>query len=183
MVDWNPAVISLGVYWTTYQVTDLYLFGLENSLFSFLWGSPPIDSVACHSPCFFDTDQDDKMNIIMGAPGCGSYPHRVMDWEQISAGIWENPPSPTPAAFRLHHNYPNPFNRSTIIPFEICRRTDIQLLIYDLEGRIVYEYKEENLIPGYYEADWDASGLPSGIYLIQLKAGNEQQVRKGVLMK
>jgi hypothetical protein len=94
----------------------------------------------------------------------------------------------TPGKFALYQNYPNPFNPNTIIRFEIPgqARNDnilITLKVFDLLGREVATLIDEERPAGYYEIDFDASGLASGVYMYQLRAGHHIEVNKMVLTK
>lgn len=93
-----------------------------------------------------------------------------------------------PSYFYLHQNYPNPFNPSTKIKFEIpsyieTSRWVVTLRIYDILGREVRTLVNENLKPGVYEADFNASDLPSGVYFYKLDAGEFSETNKMILLK
>lgn len=89
--------------------------------------------------------------------------------------------------FNLEQNYPNPFNPSTKIKFTIPYNTRTSLIIYDLLGRQVISLIDKNLNAGNYEVEFSANGrnliLPSGVYLYQLKSGNNVSIKKMILMK
>jgi choice-of-anchor B domain-containing protein len=88
-----------------------------------------------------------------------------------------------PVDFALLQNYPNPFNPSTKIDFNIAENTFVNLKIYDVLGNelatLVNEYKPS----GRYKVVFDASELPSGIYLARLSAGNQSRLIKMSLVK
>lgn len=90
-----------------------------------------------------------------------------------------------PAEFSLLQNYPNPFNPVTKIKFAIGGESAAQtfLYVYDVLGNEVAVLADQNLKPGLYEADWDASAFPSGVYFYKLSAGEFTQTRKMVLVK
>ncbi|MCK4640820.1 MAG: DUF5060 domain-containing protein [Candidatus Marinimicrobia bacterium] len=88
-----------------------------------------------------------------------------------------------PEKLQLMPNYPNPFNDSTTFRFYIQQPDDVQLGIYNLRGEKVYETELPQLSSGYHQWRWQAGQLPSGVYLVQLGAGNEQQVRKLLYLK
>ena len=88
-----------------------------------------------------------------------------------------------PAEFTLSQNYPNPFNPSTTINYGITKRTFVELRIYDILGREVELLVNEEQDAGYYELDFNASKLSSGIYLYQIKAGNFIETKKMILLK
>jgi len=70
--------------------------------------------------------------------------------------------------FELHQNYPNPFNPITNVKFQIPNSGFVKLIIYDNLGKEVVTLINEQLNPGTYEVDWDASNYPSGIYFYKL---------------
>jgi hypothetical protein len=91
-----------------------------------------------------------------------------------------------PKQFSLLQNYPNPFNPSTTIRFAIpnvgaTRR--VALTVHDALGREITTLVNEELAPGTYEASWDASNYPSGVYFYKLSANGFTQTRKMVLAK
>jgi len=80
-------------------------------------------------------------------------------------------------------NYPNPFNPSTLISFRIPEQTNVELKIYDVLGNEVATLVNENKPAGSYEVEWNASNLPSGVYIYQLVAGTNTQIKKMLLLK
>jgi len=88
-----------------------------------------------------------------------------------------------PDDFQLNQNYPNPFNPSTKIKFQISKLTVVNLFVYDILGKEVKTIVNEELQPGTYEAEFDATNLTSGIYFYKITAGNFSEVRKMLLIK
>lgn len=94
-----------------------------------------------------------------------------------------------PTEIRLHPSYPNPFNSGTVIPFEIAERTgDVRLVIANVLGRTVKEFRFEGVGTGNYTVHWDGNnqnGLPvsSGNYFIQLYAAPEIATGKVTLLR
>jgi hypothetical protein len=124
-------------------------------------------------------DEDGKQEIILA----NSITRIITDWEQNSAGIEPNPIISIPETFELFQNYPNPFNNSTMISYSVSRRSNLELIILDLQGREVLTQKYKNVYPGAYEFLWNAADLSSGLYFIKLASGNEVQIKKAVLIK
>ncbi|MBX7043289.1 MAG: DUF1028 domain-containing protein, partial [Ignavibacteria bacterium] len=88
-----------------------------------------------------------------------------------------------PSDTRLIGNYPNPFNPSTTIQFDIAHNVRVTLRIYDLSGREVEVLVDEYLSAGSYAKTFDARGLASGIYFYSLTAGDYSQTRRMALVK
>jgi len=88
-----------------------------------------------------------------------------------------------PLSFRLEQNYPNPFNPSTKISWQIPVGNWQTLKIYDMLGNEVATLVDEYKPAGTYEIEWNASGLPSGVYFYQLQAGDFIETKKMLLLK
>ena len=88
-----------------------------------------------------------------------------------------------PKEFSLSQNYPNPFNPSTKIRFQIPKSGLVNMAVYDILGREITTLVNEELKPGIYEAEWDASNYPSGVYYYKLFTNEFSETRKAVLIK
>lgn len=88
-----------------------------------------------------------------------------------------------PSSFFLSRNYPNPFNPSTTLSFELPRRSTVKLMVFNARGESVSTVTEGVYEPGRHEVTFDAAGLPSGIYFYRLQAGEFVQTKKMVLMR
>jgi hypothetical protein len=88
-----------------------------------------------------------------------------------------------PSEFALGASYPNPFNPSTVVPFELAAAGQVRLAVYDITGRQVAVLVNTSMPAGRHTIAWDASGLPSGVYVVQLRAGGKQFVSKATLLK
>lgn len=89
---------------------------------------------------------------------------------------------PQPASFTLSA-YPNPFNASVRLDYELAAASAVTLTVYDLTGREVNTLIAERKSAGRHNVVWNADGLPSGIYFARMQTGDVTQVRKLVLMK
>jgi hypothetical protein len=86
-----------------------------------------------------------------------------------------------PAAFALEQNYPNPFNPTTTIPYAVSREGRVTLRVFNVLGQQVQTVVDGYHVPGRYQVPFDASGLPSGLYMYQLEAG-PYRARKTMLL-
>ncbi len=94
----------------------------------------------------------------------------------------------TPQTTVLHANYPNPFNPTTTLSYELDRTSDVELAIYDMMGRRIRTLVSANQAAGAYNVQWDGTNvqgeqLASGVYLYQLRAGDRVETRKMMLIK
>jgi hypothetical protein len=77
--------------------------------------------------------------------------------------------SEVPKEFKLFQNYPNPFNPKTNIMYSVKRESsNVKLIVYDIQGRVVTELVNQKQTSGTYEVDWNAAGYSSGIYFYSL---------------
>ncbi|MDD8017339.1 MAG: M1 family aminopeptidase [Bacteroidota bacterium] len=88
-----------------------------------------------------------------------------------------------PAQFALQQNYPNPFNPSTTIAFSIPTTSLTTLTVYDILGKEIATLVNEKLPAGYYEKQFNASTLPSGVYFYRLVTDAAVSARKMIILK
>ncbi len=100
--------------------------------------------------------------------------------------------SEIPQRYELLQNYPNPFNPETKIRFQIPPlnlplsggdKEGVSLKIYDVLGKEIAVLVNENLKPGIYEIEWDATNIPSGVYFYSLITSEFTQTKKMVVLK
>jgi hypothetical protein len=91
-----------------------------------------------------------------------------------------------PQQYSLHQNYPNPFNPVTTIRYDIpagSGNTKVQLIVYDITGRIVSILVNETKTPGTYQTLFNSSNLSSGVYFCRIIAGSYSSAIKMMLVK
>ncbi|MEQ9309197.1 MAG: family 16 glycosylhydrolase [Balneolaceae bacterium] len=89
----------------------------------------------------------------------------------------------TPNLVKLSQNYPNPFNPSTSINFELPSSGNVQLSVFDLQGRRVADLANKVYSQGSHSVQFDASGLSSGVYYYSLTFDGFSQFKKMTLIK
>ncbi len=89
----------------------------------------------------------------------------------------------TALKFELSQNYPNPFNPSTAIRFVVPEASNVELIVYDMLGKVVDILVNKEMEAGSYNVSFTNSNLSSGIYFYELKAGNFRDVKKMTLVK
>lgn len=89
----------------------------------------------------------------------------------------------TPSAFALHQNHPNPFNPATTITYTLTRPADVVLGVSDILGRPVATLADGPQRAGTHSVVFDASRLPTGVYLCRLQVGGTAQVRKMLYLR
>ena len=95
---------------------------------------------------------------------------------------------PAPSEFRLHPAYPNPFNATTAVRFDLERSGPVSLTVADARGRIVRKLVRESLMPGVHTIHWDGkdeggADAGSGLYFCRLAAGHRASTVKMLLVR
>jgi len=85
--------------------------------------------------------------------------------------------------YMLFENYPNPFNPSTVIRYQLPVSSDVTLKIFDILGNEIATLVNEEKKAGNYSLEFDASSLSSGIYFYQIRAGEFIQTKKMILLR
>jgi hypothetical protein len=91
--------------------------------------------------------------------------------------------NPAPVDYVLYQNYPNPFNPTTTITFGIPIKTHVTLKVFNAVGEEVAQLYNGEKEAGRYTIEFNAAGLPSGIYFYQLEAVEYNTIKKMILMK
>ncbi len=95
--------------------------------------------------------------------------------KNISSGI--------PSGFTLNQNYPNPFNPSTNIGFALVKNSHVKITVYDAIGKEIEVLIDKQMQSGVYNVEFDASRLPSGVYLYKMEAKDFSETKKMILIK
>ncbi len=94
-----------------------------------------------------------------------------------------NQEGPISRAVRLFPNYPNPFNATTQLRFAADSREDVRVDVYNLLGQHVRSLFKGVVDTGEQTLEFDATGLPSGVYFYKLTSGEFSDLKKMVLVK
>jgi len=133
---------------------------------------------------------------------CGDYPSTVMDssyfqieivvgeFTEAGQGGWvlsgsflEGDLADLPSEFALSGNYPNPFNASTVITYQLPLTGKVRLEIYNLLGEKVATLVDGEQQAGYISVSWEASELSSGLYFYKLTAGDFTETKRMTLVR
>lgn len=89
----------------------------------------------------------------------------------------------TPEVFALHQNFPNPFNPATVIRYSIPGSGHVSLKVFDILGNETATLVNEVKHAGTFTQEWNAAGMPSGLYFYRLTSGNLVSTKKMLLVK
>jgi hypothetical protein len=106
---------------------------------------------------------------------------RVYVWDGTGTSIGDGPELPD--SFNLGNAYPNPFNPTTVIPYETGVAGQVTIRVYDILGRLVSTLYNGPQSAGKHQVRFDAAGLTSGKYLVRMEAPGYSQTRAITLLK
>ena len=88
-----------------------------------------------------------------------------------------------PTKFALHPGYPNPFNPTATISYDVKDAVNVRLTIFDVLGRQVITLLDDFRVPGRYSETFNASHLSSGLYFYRVEMGDFRDVKSMLLVK
>jgi predicted outer membrane repeat protein len=143
-------------------------------------GSPAIDTGNSSAPNLPVTDLDGSPRVAGVAVDMGAY-----EFDLVTA---VDNPTPTPGATALRSIYPNPFNPSVTITFELDAETSVEVAVYDVRGSLVRRLVSGRRAAGPHRLKWDGTNdrggrVASGVYLVQLRSQTRVDQKKIVLIK
>ncbi|MCF7902161.1 MAG: T9SS type A sorting domain-containing protein, partial [Candidatus Marinimicrobia bacterium] len=102
--------------------------------------------------------------------------------------VTTEPEAAIPTKFALHTNYPNPFNPTTTIRYDLPERSTVSLVIYNQLGQPIRTLVNSEQLAGFQSVMWDGRNnvgqqVGTGIYFYQINAGKFNQTRKMILLK
>ena len=129
-----------------------------------------------------------RPETILREPGFNTkeelYLRIINDFFCISpVGIADTYTPPLPSGSVLHQSYPNPFNASTTIKYQMPEDAYVTIQIYDMLGRMVDNLVDEYKQAGYYQVTWNAGEQASGVYFYRIQAGNFSDIKKLTLIR
>lgn len=140
-------------------------------------GNEPRDLVIC------DLDADSKPDVLV-ANYNNENPSTVSIFKNSTVVSSVTPVSiEIPSQYKLHQNFPNPFNPSTNIKFDIPKSDFVTLEVYNSQGRLVQTLVKENLSTGTYQVTFNGANVSSGIYFYKFITSDFVNTGKMMLIK
>jgi hypothetical protein len=141
-----------------------------------------IDGLFSNTTYFFAMKTADELNNWSALSNIASYTTLILE------DVEESEERQLPVAVSLEQNYPNPFNPTTKIVYELPRRMDVRLEIYNLLGQKIKTPVSENQSAGRYSEIWDGTDsennmVVSGVYFYRIVAGDYSVSKKMLLLK
>lgn len=122
------------------------------------------------------------INYLFAGAGSGGAMRRPLS--QVISVKWIS--LEIPAEFELGHNYPNPFNQSSMFNVRCSMSGKVKVILYDINGREIFTLLNEYLDAGIYSVRFDAGDLPGGVYFYRMftESGKDfSQVRKMIILR
>jgi hypothetical protein len=176
--------------WSTLTETNNYGFDVEKGTAAFGGYAAVANSFV---PGFGTSGVPHEYAFVDSTAGEGTWYYRLrqMDLDgtvhttggirvDVLTGVREEA---LPKEFALRQNFPNPFNPSTAISFDVPRASQVRLEIFNLLGERVGTLVDEMRQAGYYTVRFDGTTLASGIYFYRLTAGEVKMMKRMVLVK
>lgn len=131
------------------------------------------------TPAFADVDGDGDLDAFIG-----EVYGKTFFFENVSDLVLPVEGTETvPSVVALEQNYPNPFKASTEIVYTLPQAGHVRLVIYDVQGREVARLVDGEKGAGEHRVPWVAEGLPSGLYVYRLEAGETAETRTMMLVR
>jgi hypothetical protein len=127
----------------------------------------------------------DISKMIATESDCANFALRVMNdcYDYLVSQASIELAYTSPLDYELSQNFPNPFNSSTKINYQLPITNDVDLGIYNLLGQRITTLVNNRQQAGHHQVEWDAGGFASGLYYYRIEAGNFVQTRKMIYLK
>jgi hypothetical protein len=123
----------------------------------------------------------DFLHNQTGIPPNGREIHPILSFSLVT-NVNTNS-NEAPSEYKLNQNFPNPFNPSTNISFELPKSGLVKLIIFDTLGKEIAILVNEQLNAGTYSVDWNALQNPSGVYFYRIETDNFTTTKRMLLIK
>jgi len=167
------------------STTDSAISSFTNYLGTIIW--PAGSTYGAFAMQFYDLSAFSGQNIRIAFRYVSSNSDGyvvMLDYFQMFGTVGINQiGTNVPSKFALHQNYPNPFNPTTKIKFDLAKSSPVRLEVFNNLGQLVKTIFNDNKTAGYYETDFNASSLPSGVYYYKITTNYFTEIKKMVLIK
>jgi hypothetical protein len=177
--------------WTN---TKGYLYGCADSNFTLYNNGNDIRCVIGSGASDFNVNVGETQTIVaaqMIARG-NSYLNSVTKVKDLAAYVQNYyddnfheiiPPNPVPLKYSLYQNFPNPFNATTSIYFDVSQTASVKIVVYDAAGKRIQTLVDGTHPAGNFHYTFDGSGFPSGVYFYSLYINGDKETKRMILIK
>ena len=180
IVNYSPAELNI----KTSKMSDSETMNTRLSKVDTVSGRILIHQIVTNDEIEFEIDTYGRDNSLMQV----SYEFIDKHNSVISSGSTDYELKPIPDRFALQDNYPNPFNPSTTIRYDIATSAFVDIVIYDITGREIARPISKHQNPGYHQTIWNGANQKgemqsAGIYFYQIQTKEFVQTKKMLLLK
>jgi hypothetical protein len=177
--------------WTN---TKGYLYGCADSNFTLYSNGNDVRCVIGSGANNFNVNVGETQTIVaaqMIARG-SSYLNSVTKVKDLAAYVQNyyddnfheiNPVTPIPLKYSLYQNFPNPFNATTSIYFDVSQTASVKIVVYDAAGKKIQTLVDGTYPAGNFHYTFDGSGFPSGVYFYSLYINGDKETKRMILIK
>ena len=157
-----------GVPWISFQPDEMLLGGNDSVFVQLIVNGAIVEPGDYQAEVIFSSN--DPQNPEVRLP-------LAIHFEAVTAAYSKEAKSALPEDFQIHQNYPNPFNPETTVQYELPVDSRVLIRVFNVNGQVVQVLVDQHLDAGYYKTTWNGKNtagqrLASGIYLLQINAGN-----------
>ncbi|HKI44708.1 MAG TPA: T9SS type A sorting domain-containing protein, partial [Balneolales bacterium] len=165
--------------------TDSYIPSRGSKTVSFTWTAPQMINSKFiydgdYTHIYAEVDPENKISEIHENNNKG---WSILQVTGVSTPIEKNPADGLPATVKLYPAYPNPFNPTTTIRYELPAVGNVRLAVYDVLGRRVAQLVNSRQAAGNHEVRFNATQMASGLYFYRLQVNNMVRIGKMMLIK
>jgi hypothetical protein len=133
----------------------------------------------------YDADYNGQLDLVVSKRGLDSLGQAGFRTDiYLRSGASEvHPVTGLPMQFQLANSYPNPFNPSTTIRYAIPGASFVTLTVYNTLGQLVAQLVNGEQTAGLKSVEWNATGFSSGVYFCRLRAGEDTETKKLLLVR
>jgi hypothetical protein len=162
----------------TFRYTNEQIAGLNESILT-LWWRPFTNTSFIPIPGASTTPATNRITAPVNVLG----QFAISDMLHPLGVSLENQEVSFPQNYRLYSPYPNPFNSSVSLHYDLPFDSHVKILIYNILGQKVTSLVDQNQTPGQYQISWDATRNSSGIYFVAMETNNYHAVEKLLLLR
>ena len=176
---------GVGLSWHPSESLDLDFYQLERSTYVLF---DDFDMIEVESSQFFDSEYDENQTVYYRVSAVDNNGNSSDYSVIVSTDVLNIKNEFLPISYKLYQNYPNPFNPLTTISYDLPIDSEINLIIYDINGRIIKSLYNGHQDAGSRSIIWDATNnlgdpVSSGMYLYSIQSKGFNQTRKMLFLK
>ena len=170
------------------QLSDGYSLEVAVS-WSFINGNAPTDGQSYGFLLVVNDRDNEALEHQMMWRYAANHSKKTAEWGTIvldgqpPSAISTEDSSTIPEAYGLDQNFPNPFQGSTTLSFDVPITSNVELSVFDIAGRLVARLLNETVTTGTHQVVWNGRGLAGGIYIIRMQTEESVLYRRATVLK